>query len=869
MDSDSRPKPSPAHARPTKRLPLWWLGLAALAGLVGLAWPRAAVKATPQTQSVRVLTRTAVFSILPTGDVQVVETWQVQFIGGPFHYAYREFAHHHLAGLTDWQIAEGQQRYTLRNDETPYSFWVEDSADATTVRWYFPPTTDGVRTFTLRYTLQGVLWLDETGDEFFWNFLEAERGYPVEAVEAVVHLPADYAAEEVTGLTFRQGVPQEDTLTWLDAHTVVFRAQHFGPYEGWDVGVAWPHGAVTAAPPDWRKLPPEETTRAYQGAFVLDDQGRLHVTETWRQYYQSGPFSAGKATFARDGLDEITAWQMEIDGHVCQSVAYAAVERRPSPDAFCHFGVETDGVVYRAAWNFPETADAARTFQISYRVDGLVAQDRSEDTLGWTILDHASAQPYEAVWTVSLPTEAAAAIREAEAQVLRWEGSAALRAERPSQETWQWRTWIVPGDDVHFRLTWQHDALPLPLAAWQRRERQQQWWALGALVGAVLTGVIGVAAAVLIWYWRGRDPKVAGVPRWIPEAPSALSPGLVGVLLDEQADFRDVLATVWHLARQGFLEVEEAKHALQTTLTLKRPLEDARTLTSHEREVLFALFGQDAQPSQTVRVAALRSRLAERLSAIYRAMYADVVEAGLFYSAPDRVRQRGRWLVWGVAAFLSLELLVVMRFFGANQWLAWVFDASAILTLTAFWWLAKHLPRKTPLGAREAAQWRAFKRYLSNLKRFTTLESLRDQFEVYLPYATAFGLARNLSFQFARVPGATLPQWYRTAATKPVPAASSSSASRPEHSAAAAVPAGQRSAAAPELDLAAQAAFLSLADLSEDLFRALDTASGGSSHHTTSGGGYVTSLPSRTTASSSSSHRFSGGASGGGSSGFG
>jgi len=43
-----------------------------------------------------------------------------------------------------------------------------------------------------------------------------------------------------------------------------------------------------------------------------------------------------------------------------------------------------------------------------------------------------------------------------------------------------------------------------------------------------------------------------------------------------------------------------------------------------------------------------------------------------------------------------------------------------------------------------------FKRYLANLEKYDNLETAKDTFEKYLPYATAFGLDKSFIQKFAR-----------------------------------------------------------------------------------------------------------------------
>src|SRR5438445_3793614 len=61
------------------------------------------------------------------------------------------------------------------------------------------------------------------------------------------------------------------------------------------------------------------------------------------------------------------------------------------------------------------------------------------------------------------------------------------------------------------------------------------------------------------WYTKGRDKPVKLLSDYITAPPSDLPPGLVGTLLDETADVRDVIATVVDQGRKGNLTMQETE----------------------------------------------------------------------------------------------------------------------------------------------------------------------------------------------------------------------------------------------------------------------------------------------------------------------
>jgi hypothetical protein len=57
------------------------------------------------------------------------------------------------------------------------------------------------------------------------------------------------------------------------------------------------------------------------------------------------------------------------------------------------------------------------------------------------------------------------------------------------------------------------------------------------------------------------------------------------------------------------------------------------------------------------------------------------------------------------------------------------------------------------------AKWQAFRRFLQHIERYTQVADARSQFDLYLPYAIAFGLERSLVEKFAAA-NTPAPSWY-------------------------------------------------------------------------------------------------------------
>jgi hypothetical protein len=72
--------------------------------------------------------------------------------------------------------------------------------------------------------------------------------------------------------------------------------------------------------------------------------------------------------------------------------------------------------------------------------------------------------------------------------------------------------------------------------------------------------------------------------------------------------------------------------------------------------------------------------------------------------------------------------------------------------------ISRWMPQRTTLGIEEAARWRAFRRYLKNLKQFGDLESAQAVLDLYFPYAVALDVEEVVLRQAEDI-GARVPIW--------------------------------------------------------------------------------------------------------------
>lgn len=265
-----------------------------------------------------------------------------------------------------------------------------------------------------------------------------------------------------------------------------------------------------------------------------------------------------------------------------------------------------------------------------------------------------------------------------------------------------------------------------------------------ALAAAVIALAAGIFGVWWLWWTRGRDrgrPRGAIVAEYEP--PQKLRPAQLGVLVDETADPRDLIATIVDLAVRGYLTItEHAKEGLfgrtDWTLDQKRSGDD---LLPYERTLLGGLF--TAGPS--VLLSTLKGTFAGTLSSAEDQLYADAKARGWFVADPAHVR----------TAYAGLGCVIVLAGLG----LAWVLGAAvgwglvglAVVPAGALLVaLNRAMPARTAAGTALLAQTLGFKRYMDTAETdraaFAEKEGL---FTAYLPYAVMFGSVERWLHAFA------------------------------------------------------------------------------------------------------------------------
>ncbi|HEX8597983.1 MAG TPA: DUF2207 domain-containing protein [Chloroflexia bacterium] len=506
----------------------------------------------------------------------------------------------------------------------------------------------------------------------------------------------------------------------------------------------------------------------YDSLIYVNTDGSLDIEETLVYVFQ-GQYRRGLRIWETDRLENISDFQVfeVVDG---QEVPYDEAGFAPDEPSTSGqpgtFGVEP-GNPTRVRWIYeggptPSNGTTIKTFIIRYRVEGAIRVYSDRDEFDWYAVPPDWQSPINSSRVeVVLPEVAdtsvvtTATVPE-DAEVSKQGDTIVYSADGDLEDGFEVGAQIPKGILSATAPRWQ-GAVDVRERANAEMARIRPVIDLAILVLSLLVGVGGVLFVIRRWYLHGRDKPVKLFSDYVAEPPSNLPPGLVGTLLDESADVRDVIATVVDQARKGNLTIQETRS--QGFLTQSKDFEyrklGGKVEYRFEEMLLDAVFGG----KDVTKLSDLKNTFYTKLPPIYDEMYKSLVALKYFPENPKAVRNRNMGSGCGIAVLGGLILFgsfalapsftVMLPLLGVAigvVGLVWVFTSTA-------------MPRKTDFGAEESTKWRAFSNYLQQIQKYTDVQAAADKFQQYLPYAVALGIERQLINQFNNVPAA-MPPYY-------------------------------------------------------------------------------------------------------------
>ncbi|PJF28463.1 MAG: hypothetical protein CUN53_00215 [Phototrophicales bacterium] len=489
-------------------------------------------------------------------------------------------------------------------------------------------------------------------------------------------------------------------------------------------------------------------------------QNQFNVTESYRITF-NGTFRFGNFTLPSDRLELVDQMRVTVNGVRLEQDCIRAL-----PGSFC---LSLTSGEYNMTYYFPNTiTNESLSIEIAYRVTGALRVYEGGDQLWWDAIpeEHFGFPIRSAAITVVLPQNLAP--REGIDPVETYGGRGEIEV-KGNIITATATNGLSGNEGFSIRVQYPH----MPEARkprWQaafdeRRSFEENVLPLVNVGTCLLSMLIGLGVPLAVyarWRTHGRDPEVGPVPQYLAELPSNLPPGVVGALVDETADMRDILATLIDLARRGYLVIEEEKtESILGTIqnsefVFKRTDKEMDGLREYERILLRGVF---SGKSLEKKLSDLRNKFYTVVPRIQAALYKELVKENLFAINPETTRSR--WSTLGV----FLLIVGIAGFFVAGPLsdfsvLIFAIPIAIIIAALSVFIAGMAMSSKTPHGALEAARWNAVKEYLKNLEKYSDLETASAKFDEFLPYAIAFGLDRVWMGRFSQLESVPMPPWY-------------------------------------------------------------------------------------------------------------
>lgn len=430
-------------------------------------------------------------------------------------------------------------------------------------------------------------------------------------------------------------------------------------------------------------------------------------------------------------------------------VLYQQIEGEKPGPAGTYFIRSTKDEVY-VDWSF-EARDETRIFQLDYTLDNIILKHRDVAEFYYQFVGKGWERPRNRV-RVTLTLPQGAVLEEIGA----WgygPSHGQVKIVSPTEIVWEVdqlpaRTFmegrvvfppsLVPGSS---RVT---NQLALPEIMAQEGEREQKAAALQRR--KTLDPYVAFAAIALVFVlfsqmWRTYGKSHPGYQeKYYRELPATYPPVELAFLYHGTISSKDFTATIFDLARRGFLTIHEEATTFRFKVATVSP-EQRSTLAPYEKQLLEFLF-QDLKAAEISleEIQEIAKKDTKRFNQFWSDWQKTAKTEGEkrdFYE--DQTHKKVFWFLVPSVILLvgSIPLLISEMYFTGGVSLLGGFSLIIGTAIAA--------SRRSPQGYLEYTKWKAFRRYL---KDFSRVESSRTVapgiWENYLPYAITLGVATRI-----------------------------------------------------------------------------------------------------------------------------
>jgi hypothetical protein len=362
----------------------------------------------------------------------------------------------------------------------------------------------------------------------------------------------------------------------------------------------------------------------------------IRVVETQKYVFTRGSLHFAYRQIPMDRVESITDITVSEQG----------TQYRPGSEDPATFTTSREDGDFRITWYYPYTSNATRTFTIAYTVKGGLRFYDGGDQLWWkAVFSERDFTVRSSQITVHLP----AGISREALVVASYGAGAEYQIVDGSTVTFNALD-ISPGQELEVRVQFPHGVVQGQRPSWQAaedrmldyNERYRSTVNLAVGVVGLLIPIVGALGVYLLWYSKGRDMPGGVVADYLAEPPSDLPPGLVGTLMDEKVDMKDIVGSIVDLGRRGAIRISEEEEPGFLGIGKKRDFlferlpSDAR-LRPYEQALLAGLF---RGRGQRIHLSDLKEKFYKVIPEITEQMYDGVVKEGLFPRSPQSTRNR-------------------------------------------------------------------------------------------------------------------------------------------------------------------------------------------------------------------------------------
>lgn len=270
---------------------------------------------------------------------------------------------------------------------------------------------------------------------------------------------------------------------------------------------------------------------------------------------------------------------------------------------------------------------------------------------------------------------------------------------------------------------------------------------------------------VMFFIWRkyGKDPKGLSTIIAEYEPPLNMKPTLVGSLVDERPDNRDITAGLVYLAEQGFLRIkrlEKDSFLGGVDYELELVKNEIDILEKTEQNILKLFFGDISEINTTKKISSLKRDTSFTVKAkkIIKDLYQEMKDRGFFVNNLYNVQYKYVGIPLILILFGSQIISDVLANFGIMTIISFFLSVIIIIVFGIF------MGKKTKIGAETKDHILGFKLFLSvtekdRLDFHNAPEKNPDQFMKFLPYAIALGVENKWAKQFKDI-YIEQPTWY-------------------------------------------------------------------------------------------------------------